>query len=302
MKCALCKNTEDLALSHIIPSFVTKWIKSTSATGYLRFAENINLRVQDSKKHRLLCYDCEKILNEFETSFANTVFHPYVSDELDNYGIAKGNIPFFTHDIWMIKFIISLQWRIAITSKEIQSEGFTEEYKTILDDVLEEWRQFLLGEANSFRYCDTHLIFLQNLSAAKGNFPPDLNDKINFYLLRAIDGTIIFSKSSLGIFSKIGPIAFYTFMLPSRLKSANDTRIRFRGKLITAQKIKNQKLVRFLFIDRPNEVMPLMKFSNKQQNNIANSYDKDIDKAFNSLTVRAFEADLFLKSKTKNSH
>lgn len=299
MKCALCKKNKSLALSHIIPSFVTKWIKNTSATGYLRFAENINLRVQDSKKIRLLCYDCEQILNTFETKFSNTVFHPYVNNELDDHGVAKGEIPFFNYDIWMMKFIISLQWRIAVTGSDIQSENFSDNYKHTLIDVLEEWRIFLLGESKFFRYCDTHIIFLQNLAAAEGDFPPNLNEKINFYILRATDGTIIFSKSSLGVFSKIGPIAFYTFIIPSKLKRADDTRIHFKGKIKSAQGIKNQKLVQFLFIDRPNEIMPIMKFSDKQLAKISESYEKDKEKSFKSLTVRAFESDIILKSKIK---
>ena len=34
--CALCGQQKDLRKSHIVPRFVGKWLKSTSATGFLR--------------------------------------------------------------------------------------------------------------------------------------------------------------------------------------------------------------------------------------------------------------------------
>jgi hypothetical protein len=43
-KCALCHNVKELKDSHIIPAFVYRWIKETSATGYLTFSENIDRR------------------------------------------------------------------------------------------------------------------------------------------------------------------------------------------------------------------------------------------------------------------
>jgi len=74
--CRLCDVTNALQESHILPGFVYRWMKETSATGYLRFGQQPNLRVQDGLKLHLLCADCEQRLNEWETQFANQIFHP----------------------------------------------------------------------------------------------------------------------------------------------------------------------------------------------------------------------------------
>jgi hypothetical protein len=60
--------------SHILAGFVYRWMKETSATGYLRFGQQPNLRVQDGVKLHLLC--AEDRFNQWETQFANRIFHP----------------------------------------------------------------------------------------------------------------------------------------------------------------------------------------------------------------------------------
>jgi hypothetical protein len=74
--CRLCGATKALQESHILPGFVYRWMKETSATGYLRFGQQPNLRVQDGLKRHLLCRDCEQRFNRWETQFANQIFHP----------------------------------------------------------------------------------------------------------------------------------------------------------------------------------------------------------------------------------
>jgi hypothetical protein len=73
--CRLCGATKELQESHILPGFVFRWMKATSATGYLRFGQQPNLRVQDGLKLLLLCGDCEGRFNHWETQFANKIFH-----------------------------------------------------------------------------------------------------------------------------------------------------------------------------------------------------------------------------------
>ena len=62
--CRLCGATKELQESHILPGFVFRWKKETSATGYLRFGQQPNLRVQDGVKLHLLCRDCERRFNK----------------------------------------------------------------------------------------------------------------------------------------------------------------------------------------------------------------------------------------------
>ena len=66
----------ELKESHVIPSFVGRWLKRTSATGYLIAVdtEGTAERSQDLYKTQLLCISCESILNQHETYFANKIF------------------------------------------------------------------------------------------------------------------------------------------------------------------------------------------------------------------------------------
>jgi hypothetical protein len=293
-KCALCLQEKELLDSHIIPAFVFKWIKDTSATGFLRMAKNPNLRRQDGPKIKLLCKKCESLLNDYETLFANNIFHPYVKTELDDYGIATGRIKYFYHDDWLLRFIISLHWRFLFT-KDYASHTYPTKFTKILDDIKEDWRQFVLKEKQYTGDCESHIIFFQNMASGTGFIPPNMNDKINYYLLRATDGGRTSSKNKLGVFSKIGPIAFFTAIKPNKLKNTNDSRVHMRGKVKTAQHLSNPLLTHFFFIARPNEVMPKMGFSERQWVKIENAYKKNPERAEKSMTLKAVEGDNILK-------
>ena len=299
-KCALCLKEKELLDSHIIPAFAFKWIKNTSATGFLRTAITPNLRQQDGLKSKLLCKRCEGLLNDYETLFTKNIFYPYVETELDDSGIATGRIKYFGYDDWLLRFIISLHWRFLVT-KDYSSGSDLAKFGKVLDDIKEYWRQFLLKEKNHTGKCESYIIFFQNLASGEGYFPPNMNDKINYYLLRSTDGGPVISegKNKLGVFSKIGPIAFLTTIKPDKLKNTTDSQVHMRGKVKTAQHLYNPILNRFFFIDRPNEVIPKMNFSKRQWDKIENSYKKNLDRAEKSMTLKAVEADMLLKMKRK---
>ncbi|MDQ6987940.1 MAG: hypothetical protein Q9M25_09070, partial [Mariprofundaceae bacterium] len=63
--CRLCGQEQDLQKSHVIPSFVYKWLKETSGTGFFRFGMEPNKRVQDGHKFYWLCKECEGRFNEW---------------------------------------------------------------------------------------------------------------------------------------------------------------------------------------------------------------------------------------------
>src|SRR3954468_11545726 len=78
--CALCKQPKPLCDSHIIPAFVGKWLKETSATVYLRSALSPDLRQQDLLTKRLLCADCEGRFSGFERLAAERLVLPYMAN------------------------------------------------------------------------------------------------------------------------------------------------------------------------------------------------------------------------------
>ena len=68
-----------------------------------------------------------------------------------------------------------------------------------------------------------------------------------------------------------------------------------RGKAKTAQKLSHPLLTNFLFITRPNEIIPKVTFSDIQWNKIEESYNSNLNRATNSMTWKAFESDEMLK-------
>lgn len=100
--CKLCGAIANLEQSHILPAFVFRWMKDTSATGYLRFGGKPNCRAQDGERRYWLCRGCETRLCQWETEFAAQVFHPLISD-------GGQRIPY---QEWMLKFAVSVSWRV----------------------------------------------------------------------------------------------------------------------------------------------------------------------------------------------
>ena len=100
-KCKLCGKEAKLKISHFIPKFVGKWVKETSATGFIRESNEIDKRAQDIAKEYWLCSDCEGLFSEWERKFSNKIFYPFVN---------KGQ-SVATYGKWMSKFCASLSWR-----------------------------------------------------------------------------------------------------------------------------------------------------------------------------------------------
>lgn len=64
--CRLCDERGELQQSHVLPAFVYRWMRKTSATRHFRFAHNVNRRAQDGKKRNWFCRSCEARLGKWE--------------------------------------------------------------------------------------------------------------------------------------------------------------------------------------------------------------------------------------------
>jgi hypothetical protein len=270
--CKLCGKNREIRQSHIIPSFVGKWMKDTSPTGYLRQGVNPNVRKQDIPKEYLLCNDCEGYFSTFEGEFAKKVFYPYIYQELDEWSVAQGKITTIDYDDWLLKFIISVQWRSLITDRSDDYDSTVkvyEQFGTKISEYIKIWCDYLQGLRSDSGESRHYVIFLQNLASGSGTLPEGLNKRINTYLCRAIDTTLAFSKSNLFLYTKMGPIVLLSALIPEELDKMKKYKVRMKGKLYTAQQLINQRVNQFIFIDRPNEVMGLVdNISKKQQSKI----------------------------------
>ena len=287
-KCRLCGNEAKLQDSHMLPKFVFKWLKETSATGYIRTATNPNYRQQDSIRIKLLCEDCEQRFSVVEKSFAEQVFRPYVDNELDDWGVARGAIESFKYEEWLLRFVLSVNWRVL--SYHID-KGINDLPASTVNELRQQEhsiRQYLLEESESTGSNSSYLLFLQNLASGSGSLPPRMDPSVNFYLLRSVDGTLVISRrGKAGLaYSKVGPIALITSLLPPKLSKMSTTSVHKKGHISTNQEFRNTDITEFIFIDRPKEASENVKYSDKQKKKISETIEKDPQRAMNSLSAK----------------
>ena len=119
--CKYCEKEEAIENSHIIPSFIYKWIKDTSPTKALRATNNPNKRKQDGYKSALLCQKCEEIFSQYENDFKKNIFNKianYRSDYPELIKITKKSL----------NCIYSIAWRTLADAYYFEKDHkYTEE-------------------------------------------------------------------------------------------------------------------------------------------------------------------------------
>jgi len=272
----------------MLPKFVIKWIKDTSATGYFRMATNPNRRQQDGKKMEFLCNNCEQRFSVFEKYFAEHVFRPYVENELNEWGVATNTITSFDYNESLLAFILSVNWRILAYHIEKGLSDLPAATQKKLTKQENSIRKYLLQECDISGSNSSYLIFLQNLASGSGSLPPRMDPDINFYLLRSVDGTLVTSPNGKTGFaySKLGPFALITSLIPDSIPKMSPLRVRKKGHISTSQQLTNTDITEFLFIDRPKEVSENLTYSDKQQKQISRAIERNPDRANESMSAK----------------
>ncbi len=285
MNCALCSKDRVLRESHIIPKFVAKWLKDTSATGYLRQAIMPNLRKQDLPKRKLLCDECEIRLSRWENQFAQSIFFPYWDGETE-----------FTYDIWLLKFTVSLIWR----SGTIKLEKFRQ-YKPNLAHHLERalsvWKEFLLDEVSSPGPYVHHLLFMGFVENVEGISLPS---GFHWYTLRSVDTTIPASSREVYGYVKLPAMVFFTGIYPHQFVGWKNTRILKHGRLLASKQRVSHDTFGEFYVDRVQQAERLAEMaSSKQRENIAATIEGNPERSLQSHSFRVFIAEQIWKHKEK---
>lgn len=222
-RCALCFENRPLCESHIIPAFVGRYLKDTSATGYLRAAETSNLRVQDLPKEALLCSECELRFSGWEDRFSRDGFKKIHSEGYEG----------FEYDASLVRFAVSVSWRVLCTDRdELLHES--PEWGPKIDETLETWRKYLLGDRRDSG--GEHHLFV--IPRTTGTMPAGAHPKTSQYLLRCVDATELIGKRTLAVYVKLVRAIFYSPIVPASPKGLHKTRIYAgAGKMVTPQKL-----------------------------------------------------------------
>ena len=278
-KCQLCGFEKELKESHIVPSFVFKWLKRTSVTGKLRSGEIPNQRKQDGYKLFLLCGVCEKLFCKWEHCFAKNIFEPITKEkQLEPYGG------------WLLKFSTSLSWRILQFAKyERPLNHFPDSLISSANNASTIWREFLLDKRpHPGRFEQHMLLFPKLITEYKSDLPPNINQ----YILRSIDMDVACSKKEAFVYLKLGRIFIFGFIEIQKPKNWHQSKVHLNyGTLLNKQYIIPEEIKDFIFHKARKGFKSQQKMSEKQWNQIGKDYEKNIDHFRHSEMFKAIEQD-----------
>ncbi|WP_340394938.1 hypothetical protein [Paenibacillus sp. FSL E2-0177] len=286
--CALCKQESELMESHIIPKFIGKWLKETSATGYLRSAVNVNRRTQDLKKTPLLCNSCEQIFSANEKLFAENIFKPFQDGQTK-----------FDYDEWLIKFITSLSWRVGTMERLDPKNDMSDSLRHELNIALDTWGEYLLGRSSEFGNYKHHMFFLDRLESVPAGEP--IPDHTNAYFLRTVDATVANNENTVFVYSKMPGIFFVSHVLPNNMTGWKSTRIHRGGRVKIPQSCAALGVGDFLKhrVEFVNGFVSNM--SDDQRKKIVDAVSKDPDRFERSRSIDVLKADQILRDHNKNN-
>jgi len=281
-QCKLCGRDADLRLSHIFPRFAVKWLKKTSATGYVRNVTSTR-RQQETKREYLLCGDCEERLSRDEKTFCEVVFLPY----------HECGQQAFEYGPWLRRFLAGLHWKVLVTRNP---KDWPENAEQIYTAVEVELREFLLEQSPAPGRAEFHIFFADVLEDAD----PPLPAKTNWYLARAFDATPTYSESGVVCcYAKLLKLLTWMFLTPRNLNKENwqGTLVLEQGRLQTPQTIHTAGMGPFLVHRIAAIEQAESKLSREQIDRIMESATSNPGRLLSSESYRVHRADRELRQR-----
>lgn len=275
-QCKLCgRDYQPKEESHIIPSFVYKWLKASSATGHLRFGRQMNVRVQDGIKEYFLCETCEDIFGKYEGKFAKTIFHPYLAN----------NSHAADYDEDALKFSVSLAWRtLAYMNEKTRLNNFRGRHPQAVAKALHIWSEYLLGNREDIGEHEVHWLPLCGVVDHTLSAMPD---NINRYLRRSVEIDVAVADSGAFTYSKCGPLIFVGLIAEHDPNEWKGSKIVKSGRFGPGS-FKMPGLFQGYLFSRCEKLKELESgLSPKQLGSIAASYQKNVRRAEKSDTLNS---------------
>jgi hypothetical protein len=161
--CLYCEQNTPQLDSHIIPSFIYKWIKDTSPAPYIRSTEDPNKREQDGPTQKILCHDCEQAFSIPENAFKHEIFRKFA-----NYRNPPPDQ--LTIGIQSIECIYSIAWRVLAEFYYYPKDHqLTKEEFENIPKILREIKSCI--DNKSFEKFNIHFIPCTNHVLSKGILP-----------------------------------------------------------------------------------------------------------------------------------
>jgi len=282
-KCSLCGESKDLRLGHVIPQFVIKWQKESSATGFIRSSPVVNRRSQDGPKEHFLCDDCESRFNGWETLVANRIFHP----------LNRREAHVFQYQSWLLKFAVSISWRALSWYRRADGTEYSHEAEGLMTEALGTWKAFLLDRVDDLRSFHQHMILFDGIESMQNitHLPPNMNR----YILRTIEINLALSDGNPAfIFTKMGRMAVWGFLNCRNPDHWKDTKINTDAGVMGGNVIVPDVFLSYVVERAVNVAREYEGLSDKQNVVVERSYRKNIERAVHSETWRALDEDVRL--------
>ncbi|MGH8384925.1 MAG: hypothetical protein ACRESJ_05440 [Pseudomonas sp.] len=279
--CKLCCVEGELQLSHFIPKFVGKWIKDTSATGFIRLNQSVNKRAQDTAKDYWLCRGCEQLFSGWEREFAKKIFYPVVNE-----GKSEA-----IYGDWLAKFCASLSWRTLTYIRNVSPDGHKgcEGVDEALDQAESALADYLLGRSNNLGKYEQHFYPLEAFSKTNvRNLPAN----INRYILRNMHMDILYGEKGVMVYTKLP-----YFIVLGLTGHSESTRMRSSRVALGGGKVSPREywwptgFAEYMF-RKAREISGSYKSINPKQRKVIDSALKtNPERAANSKTIEAFNHD-----------
>ena len=279
--CRLCGNFGKLRRSHVLPAFLFRWLRKSSASGHMRFGGAPNRRVQDGWKKRWLCSNCEGRLGTAERQFAQRIFQPLVEDRIvqTRYGP------------WMLKFCVSVTWRVLLHFREVDRfDDYSRSDHKLLDQTATVWRDYLLGRVQDLGHFRQHIYIVKGVSSARRRVASNINQ----HVLRHIDADIVQSKHQHIVYAKLPRLFVMGVLRDERPNDWQGTEVRAgRGCIPPGQEVPDE------FFDYVNEKAEradtrLASMSDRQKAKVLEAVLTDPARVADSDTIKALGLDAAL--------
>ena len=281
--CGLCGKEKELQESHIIPSFVFKWLKESSVTGHFRHGETINKRVQDGTKHYLLCRDCEQLFGGWEDTFAKEVFMPL-----------HQNKPIKQYGRWLLKFSTSVSWRVLTFFKTyLDLNHFPDELLKSADKALKIWQDFLLDKLPHPEDCEQHLLPFRGFIGEHND--PKMPNNFNRYISRSVDIDAACSNTEAYVYAKMCRILLIGFIKMDHRERWRDTKVHVNHGILEKRHYKVPATVSHFMYYKARRLQEVQKkLSARQWNRVGKDYEKHPEKLRDSEMFKTITQDFIL--------
>ncbi len=282
--CHLCDQNKELRESHVVPSFVYKWIKESSGGGgHLRFGMTPNKRVQDGLKYYWLCNECEGLFSKWENKFANNIFHPTV----------KGSSNRATYTDWLLKFCVSVSWRVLnLYLVEHELDNFSTEMLEEAKKAHIVWKKFLLGEIPNPGKNEQHFL---PLDVIESHTTDDMPENINRYILRSVDIDAVTGEEKAFIYTKLERFVIIGLIEFPQPRQWQGTKVHVKHGTVGPGNYVLPIEFGDYFMEKARRASAVQgKISAKQNKKIERTFRNNINGIANSETFRAMSEDVRL--------